>query len=236
MAGKRLFCNRRWLNPNDLYDRMDLAHTYDALTAKFPGFARCSRIAFFQCLAEVCTAASSELASDSRAATLSPSSDTDADHEESWTPKYTPPPPSSYAIFSCSPAPTSCAVFDSFDIVDTLDAFDAPSPFAAAWESVPASTPAGNYSAETSLEIGIPPPDADLSWPSGHDAPAKRRRTAALLVGGEGIEDYCVHLGAWAGLNAGEAVDMGLYQRWASVPTIDVDRDDLENFGRSGSF
>ncbi len=37
--------------------------------------------------------------------------------------------------------------------------------------------------------------------------------------------------GGGAGLNAGEAVDMGLYARWASVPTLDPG--DLERFGHS---
>ncbi len=90
MAGKRLFCNRRWLNPNDPYDRMHLEHTYDVLTAKFPAFARCSRSDFLRYLLEACTAESSERASNERAAALSPSPDTDADREESWSPESAP--------------------------------------------------------------------------------------------------------------------------------------------------
>ncbi len=89
MAGKRLFCNRRWLNPNDPCDLLDLEHNYEVLTAKFPAFTHCSRIAFLQCLAEVCAAASSERASDDSAAALSPSSDVDADREERWSPEST---------------------------------------------------------------------------------------------------------------------------------------------------
>jgi hypothetical protein len=232
MAGNWLFCNRRWLNPKDPKDRMNLEYNYDALTAKFPAFARCPRFGFLQCLTEVCTAASSERANDYRAATLSPSPDADFDREDSWTPEPTPPPLSAAA--SCSPTP--CAA-----------AFDPPPPAAlATWEGLPAPAAGGNYFAQISFaEIGIKrasSADADFSWPSGHDAPTKRRRPAAAPAAADDAGRAAWFAAAWAaggagaGLNAGEAVDMGLYQHWVSVPTLRVDPGDLESFGRSTSF
>jgi hypothetical protein len=241
MAGNWLFCNRRWLNPKDPKDRMNLEYNYDALTAKFPAFARCPRFGFLQCLTEVCTAASSERANDYRTANLSPSPDADLDREDSWTPESTPPPASAAA--SCSPVPIPCASAAAASAVPPP-----PAPAAAAWESLPASAPSGNYLAEISLEIGIKrasSADADFSWPSGHDTPTKRRRAAPAAAPAAPADDggraawfaaAWAAGGAGAGLNAGEAVDMGLYQHWVSVPTLRVDPSDLESFGRSTSF
>jgi hypothetical protein len=212
---------------------MYLEYNYDALTAKFPAFARCPRFRFLQCLTEVCTAASSERANDHRAATLSPSLDSDADRDVSWTPESTPPP--TCAPASSSPAPTSCAA-----AIET----QRPVP-AAAWEGAP--KPAGSRFAETSLGIGIKrasSADATLTWHSDAAAPIKRCRSAAPAAAGDAGDAGClawfaaawVAGGAWAGLNAGEAVDAGLYQHWASIPTLRVDAGDLERFGRSTSF
>ena len=253
MAGKRLFCNRRWLNPTDPIDRENLVHSYDALTSQFPAFARCPRKEFLQILAEVCTAASSERVGNYRAAptTLASTSDTDIDPDRVWTLRSTRPPPSltgSRSSASCSPALPALAVgggrFDAIDAAQPIAAAAA----AAAWEFRPASTPARSYVAAISLENDIArasSADTDPGWASDRDAPAKRRRAGSppcAAAGAGAVED--AGLAAWlalawtaggggAGLNAGEAVDMGLYARWASVPTLRVDPADLERFGRS---
>ena len=143
MAGNWLFCNRRWLNPKDPKDRMNLEYNYDSLTAKFPAFARCPRYSFLQCLTEVCTAASSERAHDFRAIASSPSPDPEADCDDSWTPESTPPPAS--ATPSCSPPPTSCAA------APDIDALQPARPAAAA----PAAAAPASYFAEISVEFGI---------------------------------------------------------------------------------
>jgi hypothetical protein len=251
MAGKRLFCNRRWLNPTDPIDRENLERSYDALTSQFPAFARCPRNDFLQILAEVCTAASSERVGNYRAASFSPS--TEPDHrDEALTPESTRPPPSftgSRSSASCSPALPALAVgggrFDAIDAAQPIAAAAA----AAAWEFRPASTPARSYVAAISLENDIArasSADTDPGWASDRDAPAKRRRAgsppcvaAAAAAAGEdaGLAAWLALAwtagGGGAGLNAGEAVDMGLYARWASVPTLRVDPADLERFGRS---
>jgi hypothetical protein len=203
MAGKRLFCNRRWLNPNDPDDRTNLEHSYDALTAQFPAFARCTRSDFLQCLAEVCAAASSERASDDRAAALSPSPDADADRDESWSPE----------SFDADRNEGGSSERSSSLSSD----FSSSSPVLAAFESIDAS-------------------------PSAVPALERFPQMTGAAVGEGGLNPVRVADGAaaWAGadtgLNAGEAVDIGLFQRWASAPTSDVDPGDLENFGRSRSF
>ncbi len=52
-AGNWLFCNRRWLNPEDAEDRAHLERAYATLCASFPAFATCPRAEFFRTLAEV---------------------------------------------------------------------------------------------------------------------------------------------------------------------------------------
>ena len=53
-AGNWLFCNRRWLNPDDQDDRAVLEENYTALASMFPEFAAaCSRVDFFVHLSEV---------------------------------------------------------------------------------------------------------------------------------------------------------------------------------------
>ncbi len=79
-AWHRFFCNRDGsiqTTRRFLSRAVPTQQNYDDLTAKFPAFARCSRIDFLQCLADVCTAASSECASNDRAAALLPPSDAD---------------------------------------------------------------------------------------------------------------------------------------------------------------
>jgi hypothetical protein len=226
MAGKRLFCNRRWLNPNDPDDRTLLEQNYDDLIAKFPAFARCSRIDFLQRLADVCTAASSERASDDRAAAPSPTPDADADREESWTPESldadrdqsrSPESPSSpfSAASSCSPAPTSCVD------VAACNALAA---------RLPTRTAPARAASESARE-GFPALAAGPA--TGGDGGRTAWFNSAQEAGGAGAGAAAA---GGAGLNAGEAVDMGLYQHWASVPTVHVDPGDLEDFGRSKSF
>jgi hypothetical protein len=123
----------------------------------------------------------------------------------------------------------------------------------------PASTPAGNDFAGISFEIGIARASSADADP--HQAPPRRRAAApprrraarhrckqarrqATAAPSTRRHETDAGLAAWlalawtaggggAGLNAAEAVDMGLYARWASVPTLRVDPGDLERVGRS---
>ena len=52
-AGNWLFCNRRWLNPQDCDDWVTLDHNYDKLCLAFPAFARCSKATFIHVLMDV---------------------------------------------------------------------------------------------------------------------------------------------------------------------------------------
>jgi hypothetical protein len=229
---------------------MNLEHNYDALTSKFPAFARCSRYDFFHYLTEVCVAESAESGNDYRTAILSPSLNVFADSGH-WILESSPPPASSTA--STSSVPTSCtAAVLEFDTIETPPPVPA-SAAAASWESLSSSMPAEKYFAEISLEIGIKRASSaqtDFSWYSGNDMPIKRQHIAASPAAAVATaavatsDDGCIawFAAAWAaggagpGLNAGEEVDMGLYQHWVSIPTLRVDPSDLERFGRSTSF
>jgi hypothetical protein len=55
-AGNWLFCNRKWLNPLDLADRLQLEINYDALSGAYPEFLSCPKPIFIQHVADVAAA------------------------------------------------------------------------------------------------------------------------------------------------------------------------------------
>jgi hypothetical protein len=211
MAGNWLFCNRRWLNPQDVQDRMQLESNYDAIVSKFPAFARCPRFRFLQCLSEVCV----ERAADRpdgihRASAGSPSTDAGSeDRDES--PHFHQP---------------SCNQLSGTAVLGKRDHSAGPGAAGLSWSRTPS---AGNYFIQR-----IPSTDSELDWCPVECPPAKRAAVDLCVTAAVGA-------GAWWARaapepNAGEAVDIGLYEHWVSVPRLRVEACELEQFGRSTSF
>ena len=80
-----------------------------------------------------------------------------------------------------------------------------------------------------------------FSQPSACAARAASYRDLVLEPGNRPVAEE-EEAGALAGLddpelmNAGDTVDNTLFDHWARVPSIAIDADELERFGRSTSF
>ena len=210
-AGNWLFCNRRWLDPLKRDEREKLEHNYDKLCASFPAFARCSKNMFIQFLMDVTVAWTERIAETPRrpaAASATASASL---------------PPNIHAQQHHIPNPSNAQA--TRYVMSYDQALRGPCPARPAEHR--AIAPGDYATARDPVPSDLFPSDSDGSSP--YD-PAGSSPDDSADGGGAATP-------AAAALNAGEAVDLRLYQHWsASGPALRVEAGELERFGRSASF